>query len=178
MIRGEYFRDTDAWKKEFGGLTPSQWADLWTSRLVGRRITALDPKKYETEYSSFEQIFPCGPPRYPLDMTISPSATAAQTNGRSKPSLMTLPTELLLQIIEEALSPSESYSEYCARGSSVSWFMFSGISLIFSCKRLYVLGRPIAIRHYTFDASQLPSTTFLFEPGSTPYDIFQEVDLR
>ncbi|KAK2873574.1 hypothetical protein FQN49_002261 [Arthroderma sp. PD_2] len=83
---------------------------------------------------------------------------------RRKLALIALPTEMLLQIIEEALNPYESYSDHRAKESSVSWYKHSGIPLIFACKRLYALGQPIAIRHYTFDTAQLPSTAYLHRP--------------
>ncbi|KAF3482607.1 uncharacterized protein GIQ15_05366 [Arthroderma uncinatum] len=96
---------------------------------------------------------------------------------------MALPTELLLQIIEEALNPSEPYADYHAKEAPVPWVRYSGIPLIFSCKRLYVLGRPIAVRYYTFDISQLPSRGIYLryppKPWHQPrYDIFQRLYVR
>ncbi|KAK2846342.1 hypothetical protein FQN49_005817, partial [Arthroderma sp. PD_2] len=159
-------------EKAFGTIPAPEWLDLWSRRLVGKRLTSINPEKDAHNHGEHDEnlapLFFCDPSSGILESECAPPKPAGEAPTQPKSLLMALPTELLLQITEEALNPCVPYHDYHSREPSVSWLKFSGISLIFTCKLLYVLGRPIALYNYTFDITQLPSIACLHYPVRWP----------
>lgn len=93
---------------------------IWSARLRGRRIVWNDHIKTEE-----------------TRIAASPMMIQMQPSSR----LLSLPAELRLQILEEALKPG----------------IPSAVPLIFACKQLFVEGRNIAMQNNTVHQSDLPS---------------------
>ena len=75
--------------------------------------------------------------------------------------LLALPTEIRLMVLEESLKIEGTYLAYRKSKTSASWREFSGLSLLFVCKQLYIEALPIAYRTFTIKESELPSSARL-----------------
>jgi hypothetical protein len=123
-------------------------------KLVGRRIITTDINKANesrpvyprTDMPFFNRparVFYCRDPGPRSCLEIA-REIKAQTSR-----FLTLPPEVRLLILEEALMQYQN-------GTSPVQFANSGIPLILTCKQLWVEGRSIAIRNYTFMDVDLP----------------------
>ncbi len=123
---------------------------IWSARLCGKRIVTDDLERAQESRTAASKIgvgdivgrgarIFCNSPKF-----IGPITYQAQHSSR----LFSLPTEIRLQILEEALVPTGP----------------SGLQLIFACKQLYVEGRNIALQNHVVHEYDLPSCVKLQSP--------------
>jgi hypothetical protein len=140
----------------------------WNSKLSGKRITTNDLEKARRDYAAASRTGRARihPPKriYFYTPSVLPPSFEFDHRMQQNSSFMKLPTELRLQILQEALTPG-SYTEHREQktNNTPSWIRGSAIAIIFTCKQLYLEGRPIALRNYTVMDSELPNYTIIHD---------------
>ena len=109
----------------------------WRVRIVGKRITTTNTHKAISSSYNFADFDKSATPRF---FYCAPVPTEFDHIHTQSSRLLTLPAELRLQILEEALEDTAQ----------------SAASVIFVCKQLYAEGLLIALKSHTFKHTELP----------------------
>ncbi|KAF2430174.1 hypothetical protein EJ08DRAFT_254282 [Tothia fuscella] len=120
----------------------------WSTKLCGRRIITHDAARANESRSGSSRTGTMGIviKTLPVRIFFCDETSQLQGNGSAaQPSsrFLTIPTEIRLQILEEALRPSHIDTAQ----NSYSNLSPSAVSIIFTCRQLYEEARALAIRH-------------------------------
>ena len=135
-------------------------------QFCGRRIVTNDLNRAEESRIAISNLSPHQfqrPPRIYFQGQSDKSRDIYGFVGQPQSRLLTLPAELRIRIIEEALRTNEQYS---VTNPADSWIQSPGIPLVFTCKQLHVEGMPTAVKNFTVKESDLPSYTHLCFRGA------------
>lgn len=164
------FKELQRQLRDIGSPYPDEESSAsWSYQLCGKKIISNDPDRAEKSRVMISNLVPFQfqrPPRIYFCRPRNNSLGDYRVVGQPLSPLLTLPSEIRIRIIKEALRTThEQYLAYSERNTTASWIQSSGLSLVFVCKQLHVEGILIAIKNFTFKESDLPLYTHLRSRG-------------